>query len=97
MIRADGLHAGLNGDGGPLLHVLCGTRPLGGVVVHQLSDPVSKPDLDISVQGSHGQLLDIQTQSSTHSKQCTPNNVEKLGVSYTYVHVFVVNAVHLFM
>lgn len=53
MFGANGLDSSLNGHCCPLLHVLRGTCPLGGVIVRQLSHPVSKSDLDISVQWSH--------------------------------------------
>ena len=57
MFRSDGLDAGLNGDRSLLLHVLGGTRPLGGVKVHELTHPISKPDLNVAVERSYRELL----------------------------------------
>ena len=61
---ANGLHSGLDGHRGSLLHVLCRARPLGGVIVHQLPHPVCKPDLDVSIERGHWQLLVIKGERS---------------------------------
>ena len=56
MFRADSLHSSLDAHRG-LLRVLTGARPLGGVVVGQLPYPVSKANLDISIEGGHWEGL----------------------------------------
>ena len=54
---ADSLHSSLDAHRGLLLCVLTGARPLGGVVVGQLPYPVSKANLDISIEGGHWEGL----------------------------------------
>ena len=57
VFRADSLHSGLDAHRGLLLRVLTSARPLGGVVVGQLPYPVSKANLDISIEGGHWEGL----------------------------------------
>ena len=57
MLRADDLDTSLNGHRNFLFHVIAGACPLGGVVVGQLSHPVCKPDLHITIEGGNWKVL----------------------------------------
>ena len=61
MLRADRLHSSLDAHCGLLFRVLAGARPLGGVVVGQLPHPVSKANLDVSIEGGNWESLEGKT------------------------------------
>ena len=58
MLRADDLDTSLNGHRHFLLHVIAGACPLGLVVVGQLTHPVRKPDLYVTIEGGDWEVLD---------------------------------------
>ena len=57
MLRADNLDTSLDGHRNFLLHVIAGACPLGGVIVGQLTHPVCKPDLHITIEGGNWKVL----------------------------------------
>ena len=58
MLRADDLDTSLDGHRHFLLHVIAGACPLGLVVVGQLTHPVRKPDLYVTIEGGDWEVLD---------------------------------------
>ena len=58
VFRSDSLHSTLNGYGGFVFLLLTSARPLGSIIVDQLSHPVSKSDLNITIEGSYWKELD---------------------------------------
>ena len=57
MLRADDLNTSLDGYRNFLFHVIAGACPLGRVVVGELSHPVCKPDLHITIEGGNWKVL----------------------------------------
>ena len=57
MLRTDDLHSRLDGYGRLLLRVLTGACPLGGIIVRQLTNPVSESNLDVTIERSNGEVL----------------------------------------
>ena len=58
MLRPDDLDTSLDGHRHFLLHVIAGACPLGLVVVGQLTHPVRKPDLHVTIEGGNWEVLD---------------------------------------
>ena len=57
MFRSDGLYPTLDGHSGFVFLLLTGACPLGTIIVDQLSHPVSKSDLNVTIKGSYWKKL----------------------------------------
>ena len=86
MFRSDDLNSRLEGNDHLLLSRLTRARPLGGVVVGQVTNPVCKANLNISIQCGYREVLQVFVQVSRILKNynnCTCIHVVNLRTTCT--------------